>query len=223
MAEHESQIQYFIRKLEKNDGSCLKLKQCYMGDVGCVVWDAAIALAKYLETKQFIDTSKDLNAWAGKKVVELGAGTGAVGLMAATLGAHVFVTDLEELGTLLNLNIQENLDLVNKGSITAKVLKWGEDVSDFMPHPHYILMADCIYYEQSVVPLVETLKLLAGPETCIICCYEQRTEGINPKIEERFFEFLKQSFSIEEIPLDQQDPDFSCPEIHILHIRKKLE
>ncbi|KAJ0063135.1 hypothetical protein NL108_012606, partial [Boleophthalmus pectinirostris] len=102
--------------------------------------------------------------------------------------AHVFVSDLEELVTLLNLNIQENLDLVNKGSITAKVLKWGEDVSDFMPHPHYILMADCIYYEQSVVPLVETLKLLAGPETCIICCYEQRTEGINPKIEKRFFE-----------------------------------
>uniref|UniRef100_A0A3B4AB43 Uncharacterized protein n=1 Tax=Periophthalmus magnuspinnatus TaxID=409849 RepID=A0A3B4AB43_9GOBI len=185
MAEHESQKNYFIRKLEKNDGSCLKLNQCYMGDVGCVVWDAAIALAKYLETKKFIDSSKEMNAWAGKRVVELGAGTGAVGLMAASLG--------------------------------------GEDVSDFLPHPHYILMADCIYYEQSVVPLVETLKLLAGPETCIICCYEQRTEGINPQIEKRYFELLKQSFSTEEIPLDQQDPDFSCPEIHILHVRKKLE
>lgn len=26
----------------------------------------------------------------------------------------------------------------------------GEDVSEFMPAPHYILMADCIYYEQVV-------------------------------------------------------------------------
>uniref|UniRef100_A0A8C6SYT6 Valosin containing protein lysine (K) methyltransferase n=1 Tax=Neogobius melanostomus TaxID=47308 RepID=A0A8C6SYT6_9GOBI len=221
MAEHESQTNYFIRELEKRDGSCLKLRQCYMGDVGCVVWDAAIVLSKYLETNQSTDSQKGVKAWAGKRVVELGAGTGAVGLMAATLGANVVVTDLEELQTLLDLNIQENLDLVNTGSITAKVLKWGEDVSDFMPYPHYILMADCIYYEQSVVPLVETLKLLAGPETCVICCYEQRTEGVNPKIEKRFFELLKQSFTSEEIPLDQQDPDYSCPEIHILHIRKK--
>uniref|UniRef100_A0AAV2JGZ5 Protein-lysine methyltransferase METTL21D n=1 Tax=Knipowitschia caucasica TaxID=637954 RepID=A0AAV2JGZ5_KNICA len=192
------------------------------GDVGCVVWDAAIALAKYLETKQFIDSSTELNAWAGKRVVELGAGTGVVGLMAATLGAHVYVTDLEELEALMNLNIKENQGLVNEGSIKAKVLKWGEDVSDFMPHPHYILMADCIYYEQAVVPLVETLKLLAGPETCIICCYEQRTEGVNPKVENIFFELLEQSFSIKKIPLDQQDPDYSCTEIRILHIWKKL-
>lgn len=69
-------------------------------------------------------------------------------------------------------------------------------------------MADCIYYEQSVIPLVETLKLLAGPETCVICCYEQRTEGINPKIEKRFFELLKENFTSEEIPFDQQDPNF---------------
>jgi len=44
------------------------------------------------------------------------------------------------------------------------------------------------YIPQSVEPLVETLKLLAGPETCIICCYEQRTVGVNPEIEKRFFE-----------------------------------
>ncbi len=35
---------------------------------------------------------------------------------------------------------------------------------------------------------METLKLFAGPETCIICCYEQRTVGVNPEIEKRFFE-----------------------------------
>lgn len=43
-------------------------------------------------------------------------------------------------------------------------------------------------YLQSVVPLVETLKLLSGPDTCIICCYEQRTMGVNPEVEKRFFE-----------------------------------
>ncbi|XP_041668099.1 protein-lysine methyltransferase METTL21D isoform X2 [Cheilinus undulatus] len=191
MAAETNENDYFVREIEKNDGCTLKVKQCYLGDVGCVVWDAAIVLSKYLETKQFYEPSSGVNAWADRKVLELGAGTGVVGLMAATLGAQVTVTDLEDLQTLLRLNIQENWALVNSGSITAKVLKWGEDVSEFLPPPHYILMADCIYYEQSVVPLVESLKQLSGPETCIICCYEQRTEGVNPKVEKRFFESLQ--------------------------------
>ncbi|TNM95458.1 hypothetical protein fugu_016541 [Takifugu bimaculatus] len=217
MADDDSR--YFVREIEKSDGCILNIKQCYLGDVGCVVWDAAIVLAKYLETKHFHDPSSGVNAWAGKSVLELGAGTGVVGLMAATMGAHVTVTDLEDLQTLLRLNIKENQMHIRSGSITAKVLKWG-DVSD-MPPPHYVLLADCIYYEESVGPLVETLRFIAGPDTCIICCYEQRTEGVNPKVEQRFFKLLQQNFSCEEIPLEKQDPEFSSPDIHILHIRRK--
>uniref|UniRef100_A0A096LV13 Valosin containing protein lysine (K) methyltransferase n=1 Tax=Poecilia formosa TaxID=48698 RepID=A0A096LV13_POEFO len=174
---------YFVREIEKNDGCVLRMKQCYIGDVGCVVWDAAIVLAKYLETKTFYDPSAGVNMWCGRTVVELGAGTGVVGLMAATLG--------------------------------------GEDVSELLPPPHYIIMADCIYYEQSIGPLVETLKQLSGPETSIICCYEQRTEGVNPEVENKFFELLQRNFTRETIPSDKQDPEFSSPDIHILHIRRK--
>lgn len=86
MAEQTEHEDYFVRDIEKNDGSILKLKQCFKGDVGCVVWDAAIVLAKYLETKQFYDAGSGVNVWANKNIVELGAGTGVVGLMAATLG-----------------------------------------------------------------------------------------------------------------------------------------
>lgn len=109
-----------MREIEKNNGCALKVKQCYLGDVGCVVWDAAIVLAKYLETKQFYDPSSGTNVWSGRTLLELGAGTGIVGLMAATLGAQVTVTDLEDLQTLLKVNIQENQALISSGSITAK-------------------------------------------------------------------------------------------------------
>ncbi|XP_029972314.1 protein N-lysine methyltransferase METTL21D [Salarias fasciatus] len=221
MAADEDDSKYFVREIERNDGSVLRLKQCYIGDVGCVVWDAAIVLAKYLETAEFYDPAAGVNAWSASSVLELGAGTGAAGLMAAALGGRVTVTDLEDLQPLLRANIGENQALVTSGSVTAKVLKWGEDVSEFLPSPRFVLMADCIYYEQSVVPLVETLKLLSGPETCIICCYEQRTEGGNPEVERRFFELLQQNFSCEKIPADRQDPEFSSPDIHILHIRKR--
>ncbi|KAJ7990723.1 hypothetical protein DPEC_G00289870 [Dallia pectoralis] len=212
--------EYFVRDVERIDGSILKMKQCYKGDVGCVVWDAAIVLSKYLETETFVDPDLGVNMWANKTVLELGSGTGVVGLMAACLGAQVTVTDLEDLQTLLQVNIEDNQERISSGSITAKVLKWGENHSEFLPYPDYILMADCIYYEQSVKPLVGTLKSLVGPETCVICCYEQRTVGINPKVEKQFFELLLQDFQCEEIPLDKQDPEYNSPDIHILHIRR---
>lgn len=86
MADTANHSPYFVREIEKNDGCVLNIKQCYQGDVGCVVWDAAIVLAKYLETKYFHDPSSGLNVWSGKRVLELGSGTGLVGLMAATMG-----------------------------------------------------------------------------------------------------------------------------------------
>lgn len=46
---------------------------------------------------------------------------------------------------LIEMNITENKSLI-KGSAKALPLRWGEDtVQDYF---HYILLADCIYYEE---------------------------------------------------------------------------
>lgn len=82
MSQQSEEDSYFVRELDMNAGSVLKVNQCLKGDVGHVVWDAAIVLAKYLETKAFLKS----NGLASKNVLELGAGTGIVGLVAATLG-----------------------------------------------------------------------------------------------------------------------------------------
>lgn len=134
--------------------------------------------------------------------------------------ACVTVTDLEDLQSLMEVNIKENQHLVT-GSIQAKVLKWGEDGSEFLPSPDYILMADCIYYEQSLDPLVKTLRELASAETCIICCYEQRTMGNNPQVEQLFFELLRRDFAVAEIPLEKQDEEYRSEDIRILHIVRR--
>lgn len=62
----------------------LKLHQKFEGDVGCVVWDAAIVLAKYLEVLY-----KDRNCLKGSNVVEIGSEIGCVGITAACLGLVV--------------------------------------------------------------------------------------------------------------------------------------
>ncbi|XP_043837043.1 protein-lysine methyltransferase METTL21D isoform X2 [Dromiciops gliroides] len=182
----------FVRPLEKRDGTVLRLQQYGSRGVGCVVWDAAIVLAKYLETQHFSGAAPGTHALCRRTVLELGAGTGAVGLMAATLGADVIVTDLEELQDLLKLNIKMNEHLIT-GSVQAKSLE----------------------------PLLKTLKDLSGPKTCIICCYEQRTMGKNPEIERRYFELLQLDFDLEKIPLEKHDEEYRSEDIHILYIRKK--
>lgn len=85
----------FTRELECSD-KLLQIRQLYIGDVGCVVWDAALVLAKFLENPVYF--SKQVaggggrgegvagNFWDGKKVVDVGAGTGVVGLAAGVLG-----------------------------------------------------------------------------------------------------------------------------------------
>ncbi|XP_044292209.1 protein-lysine methyltransferase METTL21D [Varanus komodoensis] len=134
--------------------------------------------------------------------------------------ADVTVTDLEEVQDLLKMNIENNQHLIT-GSIQAKVLKWGTEVADFLPAPDFILMADCIYYEESLEPLLKTMKDLASPDTCILCCYEERTMGKNPEIERRYFELLQRDFECEKVPLDEHDEEFRSEDIHIFVIRKK--
>lgn len=75
----------FKREFIRRDGQVLMIGQYEIGDVGCVVWDAAIVLAYYFETADFTD-ERGQNKLLGKTVVELGAGTGLVGLQAAACG-----------------------------------------------------------------------------------------------------------------------------------------
>ena len=71
----------FEREIECQDG-ILRIKQAEVGDESCVVWDAALVLAKYLQSRHYFSKERLEN----KRVVELGAGTGVVGLIAASCG-----------------------------------------------------------------------------------------------------------------------------------------
>ena len=76
----------FVREFTQKNDTVLVINQCEVGDVGCVVWDAALVLSSYLETKDFQDNSGQTSLLSGKHVIELGAGTGIVGLQAGCLG-----------------------------------------------------------------------------------------------------------------------------------------
>lgn len=66
---------------------------------GVVLWPSAIALAHAIVTREL----------AGTRILELGAGTGLPGIVAASLGAHVVQTDRQSLVLhVCKLNAQHN-------------------------------------------------------------------------------------------------------------------
>lgn len=89
--------QSFFRELECS-GRTLAIKQLYVGDVGCVVWDAAIVLSKFLENQTYFPSSSSGSLaagqclgetepyWKDKRVIDLGSGTGVSGIVTGVLG-----------------------------------------------------------------------------------------------------------------------------------------
>ena len=66
---------------------------------GIVLWPSAIALAHELAARP----------WTGKSVLELGAGTGLPGVVAASLGARVVQTDAQEIALeVAKMNAEQN-------------------------------------------------------------------------------------------------------------------
>ncbi|KAK7021978.1 hypothetical protein SK128_006312 [Halocaridina rubra] len=177
----------FIREVEFEDiDKSLSIYQENEGDVGCVVWDAAIVLAKYLEKQR-----KNKCMITGFKVLELGSGTGFLGLAAALLGAsQVTITDLQKFLPLMAMNIKKNKEVIDV-EVEAKVLEWGNrDHIGAIQKPNVILVADCIYYEQSLEPLISTMRNMCEKNTVILMSYEERTTGDKPSVQNNFFEIM---------------------------------
>lgn len=118
------------------------------GTTGLCSWQASLALSEWL--------LKHSEKIANKKILELGAGTGLSGIVAAKCCNAKFVTLSDGSPAVVNL-LRENLSLNfdnEDSNIESRLLLW-EDVSesDFSEHnlPEVLLGAD-ITYDNSVFP-----------------------------------------------------------------------
>ncbi|KAG0713293.1 Protein-lysine methyltransferase METTL21D [Chionoecetes opilio] len=209
----------FTREIEfESIGGSVEVNQEVEGDVGCVVWDAAIVLAKYLEVRE----KGKRKLLQGSSVVELGAGTGCVGLAAALLGAsHVTLTDLPELLPLLEINRVQNKSNIS-GVLEVQQLIWGDTQQiQTIKIPDVILLADCIYYKESLEPLVSTVRSLSTTTSTTIMSYEQRTDGNKPELQRRFFELMGENFTKRQIPEEEHHETYRSDDISIFEFKKR--
>ncbi|GCB73085.1 hypothetical protein scyTo_0006614 [Scyliorhinus torazame] len=110
---------------------------------GSTVWEAALGLCQYFEEEGI--------RFSEKKVIELGAGTGIVSILAALLGGNVTITDKPELLNRIERNVSFNIPSSFKPQVKVRALRWGLDNSLFPSDYDYILCSDIMYFHDKEI------------------------------------------------------------------------
>ncbi|KAJ0802966.1 putative lysine methyltransferase, S-adenosyl-L-methionine-dependent methyltransferase [Helianthus annuus] len=203
-------------------GRCISISQSPSslgtpGVTGSVMWDSGIVLGKFLEHA----VEKGFLVLQGKKVVELGAGCGLAGCIAALLGSQVILTDMPDRLRLLKKNVEDNLYGDVRGCATVNELTWGDrpDPELVEPLPDFVIGSDVIYSEEAVTDLLETLVDLSGTETTIILAGELRNDAVL----ECFMEAAMEDFIIGRVDQSGWHPDYRSPRVAMYVLVKKLD
>eukprot|EP01134_Creolimax_fragrantissima_P000603 CFRG0603T1 len=148
------------------------------GNVAGKLWSVSLVLLNYFQ-------KMGVNAFAEKRVLELGAGVGLLGIALSRAGAKVTCTDLHLVLPLLQSNVTRNQEenVENTGTCKVTALAWGldefrestvgkeiEQEGDY----DYIIAADLVYDECLHDILVETLQQTMGPNTVLYLIYIDR-------------------------------------------------
>jgi len=157
---------------------------------GGVVWETSYLLLEYLQfvVKQQHQKSSSPAA-VGKRVVEVGAGCGLLGLAISFLPTvqEVLLTETEEVNnTILLPNVQRNQSIVSSSSscqVSACALDWLYHERDFQAYARErketvnnkfdtIVGTDVVFSPSLVQPLLATLQFLSHGSTVTYLCLQ---------------------------------------------------
>lgn len=180
---------------------------------GAVVWDDAVMLCRYLSMNKGIASSLK-----GKTVVDLGCGSGFLGIaVAATCGANVVLTDRHIMKELNQGNIEENSDIIKigGGSVDFETLSWGQKLGKSLAEKapvDFVLASGCVYHEEANPLLLRSLRDLSCSTTVTYFaidfrfdvsdtrCSEQESQYAAPVVSS-FLKLASESgFQMEQIP-----------------------
>ena len=195
---------------------------------GSVVWDASRSFLAYISQPPQLELLRDA------RVLEIGAGTGVVGIALARLGAKsITLTDKHSQIALCQRNAAFNLaEIPGISPIGVEVLcwepgRWRHECASELAQPDsfdLIVVCDCVYPGQSsahlAAVLLELLEL--NPHATILLAFEQRPppadapEGTDHPA--AFFETMRRSCQVEEIS-DELDPAWTYEELSVWRMR----
>lgn len=144
---------------------------------GCYIWPSAIVLSSYI--------LKNKSMFYQKNALELGSGVGLSGLVLASIGANVILTDSKHnMSVLDNLNYSVLLNNLNNNA-TVQSLDWGEfdqHETDLLSCKFdYIFGSDIFYDSKDFESILATVfyALKMNPNACFIFTYQERSSKRN--------------------------------------------
>lgn len=194
--------------------------------IGGSVWTSGEILADHLQLQR----RRYRALFDGKRVVELGSGTGFVGLAIAASfrPAHVFLTDLSTHLACLERNVSRNQSVLQPGvQVHVAELSWGsseheaalQDVlaaasADGARTPDVIIGTDVAYMRELYAPLQHSLRALAVNRSTLVLLGLNRADtdmAFFQQLERDGFEYYK--IRDEELPAAYWGKDFGLFEI----------
>ncbi|TPX60240.1 hypothetical protein PhCBS80983_g01901 [Powellomyces hirtus] len=198
------------------------------GGQGATVWDSGLCLAKYIEKR----LKKDPQLLLGARVLEIGSGTGLVGLAVAMMGAgsttSVELTDMPIAIPLLDKNTATVRQAFAEHafevpSMTVSPLLWGNEAdavslrSKEEKPPSHVLISDCFYAPKLYEALNATLSAVCGPETLVWIAYEKRDFSL----EMDFWQLFGKTFRFANVPESEQDDMYKSEDIFLFEAKKR--
>ena len=150
--------------------------QAMLGQTGGVVWDAAVVLSRFLCR---YSASLGLPVGDAARWLELGAGCGAVGIAASKLlPVPVVLSDQQSILPILQKNLLENRCTART---TLALLDWGKDGESTVELKNgfdVIVGADCVFNENLIDVLIESLLIYASDRTSVVMATELREPSV---------------------------------------------
>ncbi|XP_030634848.1 protein-lysine methyltransferase METTL21C-like [Chanos chanos] len=133
---------------------------------GATVKSAAVALCRFLESNP-----EQINL-RNKAVLELGAGTGLVSIVASLLGAWVTAVDIPGVHAILSTNLYWNTRGRCKYKPQVEALSYNDDLVRSFPHAtyryDYIMVADVVHQHHLHDKLLVAMRHFCQPGTSLI-------------------------------------------------------
>ena len=186
------------------------------------VWDASLVMGYFM-----INSNSDkVITFKNKSFIELGAGTGILGLIAAAKNASkVVLTDKGNCIGMLNENYETNKHVLDNTAVETKELDWTSinDLHNIKEHFDYIIGSDLVWKDELIKPLHDVIDYLMnmnisedGTKTQTFLCFQIR----DTKMKTFCDTFDKSKYKIEKIPDSLYDEEYKADDIIIIRIKR---
>uniref|UniRef100_UPI00398ED32C EEF1A lysine methyltransferase 3-like n=1 Tax=Pristiophorus japonicus TaxID=55135 RepID=UPI00398ED32C len=172
--------------------------------VSAFVWEPVrLVLYQYFEDEKI--------NFIGKKVLELGSGTGIVGILAVLLGGDVTMMDRPYVLKQIEYNVSANIPVSSRQCLKISALAWGNDQENFTTDYDFILCSDIVYNPTHFEELLQTLLHLCKEKTTLYMSSNMTARVGSANFHQ---ELLPKHFDSEQIDINRSN--------HIYKVTKRV-